>query len=78
MKSPEQIEVILEEEPDRLAAFAILMEGNNGVSSKSPDYMLEKLIMCLGIPHELLDGMLDPNNEQKLARWRDMWMKEKK
>ncbi len=44
-------------EIDGLVAFSILMENNDGILGKSPDYIQEKYEMCmkLGHPESLLD-----------------------
>lgn len=62
---------------DKAAAFSILMAHGKGISSKSPDYMMEK---WRGI-QECRDQMevasfLDVFGQHIFFKWRDLWFKE--
>lgn len=55
----------------RLVVFAILMENDEGIVEKSPDYIDEKyqLAMSLSNPEQLLDW----NNIEKFKKWLKTW-----
>lgn len=62
---------------DKAAAFSIMMAHGKGISSKSPDYMMEK---WRGI-QECRDQMevvsfLDVFGQHIFFKWRDAWFKE--
>jgi hypothetical protein len=50
--------------------FAILME-NNGIVSKSPGYILEKLKSTKS--YDEPECLLDNNNMQKFNAWKAVW-----
>ena len=51
--------------------FAVLMANGDGISSKAPSYILEKLDMCamMTTPEQILDA---PNHAIFTA-WMDRW-----
>ena len=51
--------------------FAILMENGQGVISKSPEYVAEKLAGCEGLENP--EGLLDSSNLVKLRDWENRW-----
>ena len=56
---------------ERLAIFSILMENNDGIVGKSPDYILEKFDSAISVLNPA--GLLDEKNEEKLKEWRRIW-----
>jgi len=58
----------MEMTPNLLKAvcFAILMENNDGIMSKSPSYILEKF-------QSACPEILDAHNKRKLVRWAREW-----
>ena len=58
-----------------IVAFAILMENNDGIIGKSPDYILEKFDRyCLSENKDEYAWGLDANNKQKLLDWTKKWL----
>jgi len=51
--------------------FAILMENNDGIRSKHPNYVLEKLEACEQMDHP--ECLLDDVNLAKLKTWKTLW-----
>jgi len=50
------------------------MEGNGGILSKSPGYILEKLRSCEAMSErEYLAALLDRKNQAKLREWEEKW-----
>jgi len=59
---------------ESLVTFAILMENNEGIIGKSPDYIKEKFDTCMGTNNpEYLERILDSPNLCKLQQWRERW-----
>lgn len=52
--------------------FAILMENNNGIVGKSPDYILEKLDECSFSDRP--EVLLDEKNFTKYEEWKRIWL----
>ena len=57
---------------ERLVIFAILMENDEGILEKSPEYIEEKFNNAMNVPYPL--EMLDMMNKAKFKRWRDKWV----
>ena len=57
-----------------IVAFCILMENNDGIKGKSPDYIMEKFKRYIESdnPEEFKWG-LDWENKAKLELWRYRW-----
>ena len=53
--------------------FAILMENGEGVVSKSPNYIIEKLASLEY--NDEPEGLLDLGNLAKYREWENMWIK---
>jgi len=54
------------------------MEGNGGILSKSPGYILEKLRACSAMSErEYLAARLDRKNQAKLREWEEKWEEKK-
>ena len=51
--------------------FAILMENNDGVRTKSPEYVREKLEACEKWPNP--EMLLDNPNLANLKTWKTLW-----
>jgi len=51
--------------------FCILMEGNNGILEKAPDYVEEKFERCLDMANPEL--LLDTNNLNKFKDYCNKW-----
>lgn len=51
--------------------FAILMQTNDGIISKAPQYIEEKLWRCKNDPHP--ETMLDFSNKQLFDKWLNFW-----
>lgn len=61
---------------EQLVVFAILMENNEGIVGKSPDYILKKFKTCELLKHiDWLKQELDPGNQVKLEKWVERWWK---
>ena len=59
---------------DQLVVFAILMENDKGVESKSEAYVKEKFnSVCRTDNTVFLMQMLDPMNVRKYERWKERW-----
>lgn len=56
---------------EQLVCFAILMENNEGILGKSPDYLMEKYRACVGSREP--EALLDACNRNKLAEYRRRW-----
>lgn len=59
-----------------IVAFCILMENNEGVVGKSPDYIIEKYNRYARINSQRHEGWawgLDRGNEAKIKTWQDRW-----
>jgi len=61
-------------EIDGLVAFSILMENNDGILGKSPDYIQEKYEMCMKLGHP--ESLLDSSNMQVFDKYMERWFKE--
>lgn len=55
----------------QLIAFAILMENNDGILGKSPDYILEKYEGCQSLAKP--EGLLDLQNKAKFQKYMERW-----
>lgn len=51
--------------------FAILMENNDGILGKSPDYILEKLNSAQFLDEP--ESLLDFPNMTKFTEWQNKW-----
>lgn len=58
-----------------LIAFCILMEYQNEILDKSPDYVLEKFNRYIGNKEDAFNWGLDQNNQLKLAQYLHRWGK---
>lgn len=60
-----------------MVAFCVLMQNQEGIIGKSPDYILEKFDRyCMHAdPLEYKWG-LDASNQNKLSTWANRWLKE--
>lgn len=56
---------------ENLVAFAILMENNYGIVTKSPEYILEKYRACTKINNP--KAMLSDENKVKFDEWVKRW-----
>lgn len=62
---------------DKAAAFSILMAHGKGISSKSPDYMMEKWRGIQGCRDQMeVASFLDVFGQHIFFKWRDAWFKE--
>lgn len=57
-----------------LIAFCILMENNEGILCKSPDYILEKFSRYVGNENDEYKWGLDDINTQKLDDYLLKWV----
>jgi len=60
---------------ERLVIYSILMESDEGITSKSPEYIMEKFEAALTVPYP--KSLLDITNRQKFDEWQRNWKKEK-
>ena len=51
--------------------FAVLMEGNGGILSKHPDYVMEKLRLASSLKEP--EVLLDHNNLRKFKKYLEIW-----
>lgn len=59
-----------------IVAFCILMENNDGILGKSPDYIMEKFERyCLSVDTNTHKWGLDFINTRKLETWIERWEK---
>ncbi|MBA7560739.1 hypothetical protein ES708_02370 [subsurface metagenome] len=59
---------------DQILTFCIIMENNQGIVGKSPDYIREKWHYCMGTTDiNYLLGVLDLQNQAKFIRYRNTW-----
>lgn len=59
----------------RLVAFSVLMENGQGITAKSPDYILEKYRFVMTCEEEWqLEAVLDSMNQAKYRKWKETWM----
>ena len=64
-------------EVDKAAAFSILMAHGEGISSKSPDYMMEKWRSVQQCRDQMeVVSLLDVFGQSVFFKWRDLWFKE--
>jgi len=56
---------------ERMVVFAILMENNQGIVGKSPDYIEEKYNAAIYAPYP--ERLLDLVNRRKFQRWQERW-----
>lgn len=54
-----------------MVCFLVLMQNNNGIISKHPDYISEKLFMLKEGAYAY--GMLDRGGQQKVLEWCRQW-----
>jgi len=59
----------------RLVAFAILMQGNGGILTKHPDYILEKWQACQVHDEAELLLLLDSSNQALFEAWKAKWLR---
>lgn len=57
-----------------IVAFCILMENNEGILGKSPDYLMEKFNRYVGKKEDSFKWGLDSSNTRKLESWWGKWM----
>jgi hypothetical protein len=57
----------------RLAAFAVMMQHGDGLMAKSPDYMVEKFLLCMELPEQYLEGIMDNENRFLFREWKKRW-----
>jgi len=58
-----------------IIAFCILMENNDGILGKSPDYVLEKFKRYIeGNEEDGYEWGLDMNNKLKLTEYINKWI----
>lgn len=63
---------------NQLVTFAIIMENNQGIIAKSPDYIREKFNFCMSTDNfDYLLGILDSTNEAKMEVWKQRWTSKK-
>ena len=55
----------------QLVAFAILMENNDGILGKSPDYIIEKYELSKMSPNPRV--LLDSQNKAKFKEYMKTW-----
>jgi len=55
----------------RAVVFAILMEGDGGVTNKSPEYVGEKFTLAMNSNHP--KKLLDKYNKIKFKKWIELW-----
>lgn len=60
-----------EEQVKRLVIFAILMENNKGILTKSTEYVMEKFLTVMAAPYP--EEMLDWDNKRKFKEWCRRW-----
>jgi len=61
-----------------IIAFCVLMENNNGILDKSPDYVLEKFKRYIENSEEdKYKWGLDNNNRLKVTNYINKWMENK-
>ena len=56
----------------RLVVFAILMEHDDGILTKSPKYIAEKYRNAMTVPYPI--ELLDWSNKRKFKRWYEAWI----
>ena len=56
-----------------LIAFCVLMENNEGILKKSPDYVIEKFNRYIGQDLDEFNWGLDVNNKRKLEAYMFAW-----
>jgi hypothetical protein len=61
----------MKSELEKAVVFALLMQSNEGILSKSPEYVLEKwrTVHALDDPTQVLDRM----NRSLLEKWKSQW-----
>jgi len=59
------------EEIERLVVFAILMETDDGIVGKSPDYIRKKFQQAMNLPNP--EQLLDWINIEKFKEWCKIW-----
>ena len=57
----------------RLVKFALLMGAKSNILTKSPDYILEKFDLSMGMPEEFLHQNLDSEKQALLKEYKDAW-----
>jgi len=57
----------------RLAIFATLMQGQDGVVSKSPKYIYEKFRIVMDPSVRYPENVLDRVNKQIYEKWLKIW-----
>jgi predicted transposase YdaD len=63
---------------ESLVMFCILMENNEGILGKSPDYILEKFNRASQSEGEEMLGALDAKNQAKYQDWKQLWLEKVK
>lgn len=56
-----------------IVAFCILMENDEGIINKSPDYIMEKYNRYCGAMGDEHKWGLDGGNTSKLERYKEIW-----
>lgn len=60
----------------RIVGFCILMENNQGIVGKAPDYIDEKMTSMHNCQSEYsIRGLLDLANQAKYDQWVERWGK---
>lgn len=60
-----------------LVAFCILMENDDGILGKAPDYIKEKFGRYVGKDDDSYYWGLDSDNAEKLNKYGEKWLKTK-
>ena len=58
----------------QVVGFCVLMENGQGIVSKAPDYIYEKMqVMQKSMTDEQIRSPLDLDNQRKFDKWVEMW-----
>lgn len=63
-----------EKQLKNLIVFCILMENNDGILGKSPDYIIEKFERFVGKNDDSFKWGLDSNNQEKFNKYLKKWI----
>lgn len=58
----------------KLVAFCVLMESGEGITQKSPDYVMEKWGLVTMCPDDVLPTLMDPHNQAKYNKYLKQWV----
>lgn len=62
----------------QMVAFAIIMENNEGIMTKSPRYIKEKFSFCMEVTNpKHVRSIMDSSNRAKFDAWRQQWTSQK-